>query len=496
MNTHNTIIFASFLGEKSVDPEGTYSSIDNSSDYPFFNYIPATLSMQISARELIGGYTLDFSTNGITGLGQTLTAFNIPDYIYNNQNFYFTAKLTDGKNNPIKNVDKIQAEQNLLILHNNEGEENTVATIGDFNNILVSEGTLSINLLLSDDTVVKSPSAIFRTNFGQLSANDAGGYLKAIFIPNLVANNVRIRVVYETTYTTLTGFSKPFDILESAGAFNPRKIGEDHNQTQSYKDLLYQEILNNNPKFFDSFLGEIVGNNKSLPDTLGIKINEKIENFTSNISDISVCNLKSLTSMLKELRIDFEEYNQQFPPSLSRLVDIFSVGASKQIGGKNQFTFNFDDNGFTNKTVYGKNLGNELFLENAILQTGENSENIVAYEKFSENYSLVNTNLLSATNVTYISSNAFSLSSYNSTWGWGLVIPNDVTGLTLGEYYRFFNYIPVTEDSNLNKFIDFDNSLNTYLIDLSAYNDYAGDDGIIEKILNHNLYTNLGLLSS
>ena len=494
--THNTIIFASFAGEKNKDTEGVYSNIDNQTSYPYSNFLPTTLSMQLSSKEVNGSYKLNFSTNGITGLGQTLTAFNIPKYIYANQDFYFTAKLLDVENNPIKNISKVQSEQNVLILHSNDGTEDSLATIGDFNNILVSEGVLSLNLLLEDDTIVRSPSAVFASNFGSLTANSAGGYLRSKLNPAIVANNVRLRIIYETEYATLTGFSDRFDILPSEGLFDIRKEGEDHNQTQAYKDLLYQNILNNKPEFFNSFLGQIVGSNKSLPDTLGIKINEKIENFAANNSDPSICNLKSLTSMLNELKIDYEEYNQQFPASLNRLIDIFSIGVSKQIGGKNQYSFNFDDKGFTSKTTYGVNLGDELFINSAILTTGSNSINIVAYEKFSENYSLVNTNILSATNVEYLSANAYPLSSYNSTWGWGLVIPNDVRGEEISKYYRFYDYIDTPENSDLNKFIDFDNSLNTYLINLSSFNDYAGDNGIIEKILNHNIYTNLGLLSS
>ena len=65
--------------------------------------------------------------------------------------------------------------------------------------------------------------------------------------------------------------------------------------------------------------------------------------------------------MLKEIKFEYEEYNQEFPPSLTRLIDIFTVGISKQLGSKKSIQFEtFDDKGFTDKTTYGKNKGNKL----------------------------------------------------------------------------------------------------------------------------------------
>ena len=108
---------------------------------------------------------------------------------------------------------------------------------------------------------------------------------------------------------------------------------------------------------------------------------------------------------------------------------------------------------------------------------------------------LVNTNILSATDVNYTSHNAYPLSAYNRSWGWGLVMPNNITGIDINKYYQFYDFIDTIEGSYLQKFIDFDNANNTYLNSLTSYNQYIDKWGVAEKVISHNLYTNLGLIS-
>ena len=159
---------------------------------------------------------------------------------------------------------------------------------------------------------------------------------------------------------------------------------------------------------FDDLLGQIVGDNLSDPNTIGKKVYSKIRNYVSNVSDVEYTDLNSLKSLINELGIKYEQYQQAFPPSLNRILDIISVSLSLQKGGTNQYQENFDDRGFTGKSVYGKNKGFPLDVENTILETGVNSQNIIAYEKFSEKYKLVNTNVISASDISYLSASTYS----------------------------------------------------------------------------------------
>ena len=349
---------------------------------------------------------------------------------------------------------------------------------------------------ISTGTVIESAQVF--TNVDSISST-GGGYVKGYVVASESVDNCRLRLIYTSKSGSfnqvLTAYSESFDIHPNTGVFDARKKNENNNQTQNYKDLIYQEVLLDKPSFFNGLLGQSVGSSNSSPETLGIKTFEKSANFVANTSDPDYCNVKALISMFSSMEIDFEDYNQQFPPSLTRLVDILSVSPSKQMLKENQFQLNFDDKGFTSKTVFGKNKGTYLPLETTILHTGEASKYILAYEKFSENYTLVNTNILSAINIDYTGINSYALSSYNDTWGWGLVMPKNITGIDVLDYYEFYDYDNTIDGTIMEDFIDYTNSKCTYLQTVTSYNQVMDKDGIADNLLQYNLYTNCGLIS-
>ena len=168
-------------------------------------------------------------------------------------------------------------------------------------------------------------------------------------------------------------------------------------------------------------------------------------------------------------------------------------------GQLNQYQSNFNDKGFTNSSTYGLNKGSFLDIRTTIVSGGSAvyPSNIIAYEKFSQVYTLVNTNL---TNVTdYLSAtnslSAYALSSVNNAWGWDLVLPTGVSGIEVTNYYDFYQYKPGVQGSLLQKFIDFDNPNNTLTITNSSYSDYVVEGGIMDNILLYSLYTGLEVLS-
>ena len=260
----------------------------------------------------------------------------------------------------------------------------------------------------------------------------------------------------------------------------------------------------------------------------------KIEIIVFSLYCFNYSNLDSLLSQLENFQISFEKLNINFPPSLQRLVDLLSINLSLQKGAKNNFNFNFDDKGYVNSNLYGINKGEELLVTSSEL-TANGGQPIVAYEKFSEKYTIVNTNLISAYDVRFnnLSNKTYNLSSYDDNWGWGLVLPDNFLErgfiqlesgnfpndtflsledsfyrlvdqnydnikkdpLLLQNYYEFYEYIDTIEGSYLQKFIDYDNP-NTNVGDLSSYNDYIKDGGFIDEIITNNLLTNTSLVTS
>tara|TARA_R110000772_G_scaffold56541_2_gene128593 strand:- start:2958 stop:4457 length:1500 start_codon:yes stop_codon:yes gene_type:complete len=493
MADHQTVLFASFDTSQFLDPESNYINYSND-NRAILNPTPATIYFSICARD-VEQITPDinFTSNGVDGFGDLIDTFNIPAINFTNQKIYFIARYKEGVV-PFKREPLIQSTIDFLIT------QNTSDTIRIFNSnnesVIINEGDLTLSLMTSNSSIVPEISATFESNFSNISGT-AGGFFKGYLTSTLTGEDMRIRIIYDssTLSETFTSYSTPFNIYSANGVYDIRKDNEDNNQTLNYKNLIYQDVLLNKPQFFDNLLGQSVGNNNSSTDTLGIKMFEKTTNFVSNIADIDYCNLKALISMLNSLDIDFEEYNQQFPPTLQRLVDILSVNFSRQVAKKNEFQLNFDDKGFTSKTIFGKNKGDNLPIDNTILYTGSQSRYIIAYEKFSENYTLVNTNILSATEVDYKTINSYPLSSYNNSWGWGLVVPKDVNGVDIEPYYEFYDYNNTVDGTLIADFIDYTNSNCTYLQTISSYNEIVDKDGVADSLIQYNLYSSCGLIS-
>lgn len=291
---------------------------------------------------------------------------------------------------------------------------------------------------------------------------------------------------YMVPYTVtryLTGESSVFDVNSDHGVYNIQKQNENFNAEEFYSDLRYQEILIDRDIFFKEFLGTIVGDLSSQPYELGKTIYEKIANFSSNLSDVSKCNLDQLLSFCYELGVQFEQYNYPFPPQLKRIVDILSIKHKQLYGELNKYKYDFNKRFTTNPDI-GRNLGNKISPVSGIITQ---STPIVAYEKFSNLYKLVNTfNLLSTV----------PLSTYNYNWGWGLVAPKSISGVKISNYYDFYEYINIVEGSVYNNVIDFNNPLNTLSPYSSSYKEWSKKDGIMQNALSYELTKGLKLFLS
>ena len=79
----------------------------------------------------------------------------------------------------------------------------------------------------------------------------------------------------EAGTVSLTG-TTTLNILPSGGKYNVAKINEDFDAAETLKSYRFQEFLINDNKFFDDFLGNIVGGVSARPTALGKVIYEKI----------------------------------------------------------------------------------------------------------------------------------------------------------------------------------------------------------------------------
>jgi hypothetical protein len=463
-SAYPVIIFAHLNTSKIKDAESYFINYDNSEVInPTYYYT----TFKIVENVISADSKLVITSNGIDGVGYTDNTFNIDINKFNNTKVYFVVRVKTANDVPIKSIP------------------------------LIPLSSIDLKIVDSNGTDL---SATFNSNFQDLSSEEYGGFFKGYFVSTLTGSDVKIQAIYNDTYS-LTGYSNTFNIYPSAGIYNIRIINEDNNQSAQYESLALQQILQDKTSFFRDFLGQIVGDSSSDPNTLGIEIYEKISNFVQNNSDVVYSNLPQFTSMLDSIKDVYTNYNLQYPPSLQRLINIFCVPLSYQIGGKNQYNFNFDNKGFVNSTVYGLNKGNKIDFLTGVLYRNTNPsyyKPVIAHEKFSGNYTLVSPLIPDALNVVYIDPvlKSYALSSYNTDWGWGLILPNDFENVDIPKYYEFYEYIDRVDNTLLQKYIDFDNPKNTYLNNCSSYRQYAEDGGIIDNILVYHLYTNTGIIST
>ena len=457
---YNVNIFASFNNDALVDPQQALENYNNPSVY--LNTVPANQTCTIS----------DHNLNQITGLSITSNGiddgnFDIFPIKYVGEQVNFVVQLVDLSGYPVKDYP------------------------------IIYNYNLTLNLSASNGTYVDGVT--FYSNFGTLSSLKQGGFYKALFVSPVTADNVCVKAVFTAEGLLLTGYSSTFSIYPSGGVYSIRKVNENFDQAAALYSLATQPVLFDKNVLFGQFLGQIVGDANSDPNTLGIEVYEKISNYVSNVDDIDYSNINQLKSLLDSINSTYQNYDIQYPPSLRRLTDILSVKHKNLFGQTNQYQQNFDSKGFTKSPTYGLNKGDFLDIATTVLTAGSGvSPNlVVAYEKFSQNYTAVNANLINLgqyyTTIPGVST--YPLSSVDSSWGWDLVLPGGVSGLEVAKYYDFYNFVPGVEGSLLQKFIDFDNPNNTLSITNSSYSDFIKTGGIMDNILLYSLYTGLEVLS-
>ena len=269
------------------------------------------------------------------------------------------------------------------------------------------------------------------------------------------------------------GRSSNFSIFSaSSGKYEIEKVNENFNPQKQMMDYRFQDYLKEkSDNFFEKIIGVSIGSLSSNPTEIGKLTYEKIANFTDNIANIDTCNVKSLQSIYSMMDEDFYSFTDYryngIPADINRLIDIFSIKCSKLKGSRNKFDLNFDSKGYYNEEIiknggtpiYGINKGKELTFNTAILTAGKP---IIAYEKFSDTYKLINTDVLSSGYINFIDSinKTYALSTYHDYWGWGLSLPDTYINIQIPNYYLFYEFIDINSNEQTEGIINWQ-SVNT-----------------------------------
>lgn len=309
---------------------------------------------------------------------------------------------------------------------------------------------------------------------------------------------VRWMTKYRSTVPSLVVNSDTFNVYLSTGKYSIGKINENVDFTEMYKSYIFQETLLENNTMFTDFIGSIVGNIESNPNTLGKRVYEKISNFVDNTYNPQTCNIPALVSLYQQFgqnTTQFDKSQFSYPADLARLIDLFSIKQSKLWGGRNKFAENYNKRGTVNSDTYGINLGDKLNFYTTILTAGSAAVPIVAYEKFSETYKLLNTDVLSGNHTTFRNSTTqtYELSTYSNYWGWNLVLPSDYTLDEINNSYIFYTYIPTQANNQLEGIINWEDTLTTISENLSTRPDWQN---VMENMLTYQLYKGMQVFTS
>jgi len=301
-----------------------------------------------------------------------------------------------------------------------------------------------------------------------------------------------------STTRTITGASNIFNIHPSSGKFSISKVNEGWDAAGYYNSLRFQESLLDKEVFFDQFLGVILGGLSAQPYELGKTVHEKVANFVNNRSDVDKVNVDALLSLCNELTLDFEEYNYLYPPQLKRLVDLLSIKQRILWGTQNKYALNFDNRGTTfPNDEYGINLNSKIDILTGIISPY--GIPIVAKELFSNTYKIINTNYIPDIEDLITISGSITgipLSAYTPDWGWGLIAPDNITGIDISVYYEFYSYNPVFNNMYYDNIIDWDSDLTTLTPQNSSYTTWSADEGIMQNILSYELTKGFRLFTS
>jgi hypothetical protein len=464
------------------------TNIFKSTDIQNFNNLGVTLSCSVVSNS---AYKLSITSNGLDGEGYQVDSFNINPIKFFNTKIPFIVKIKDFENFSIKNFNPINLS-NISINATYTTDTQLTTEVGEY---LLDELGNEIYATASHYPLSSIYYSISSLNYTLSSQNIGGVFRGYIMFPygteSLLQN---VKLIVNGTFINdqlssfiLTGESSYFNVYKS-NYYDIWKINEDFNPTETLKDLRFQETLIDKTVLFDDFFGDILGNANSSHESIGIKIYEKISNFISNTQDIDNCEQDFIDSLAKF--VGYNDVNGEqyvYPETIKRIINLASIDKSKLIGELNKFKENLDIRGRTSKTEYGINIGDII---NPKTYRVDKDTPIVALEKFSNSYTVLNT----YQPLSVIGYNNYPLSAYDSTWGWPLVLPTQFNPIDFEKYYIFFSYNSQYDNTPIGGIIDFENTKTTISRD-SSYNDLIGENGIFQTMFLDNLYQSLSLIN-
>ena len=309
-------------------------------------------------------------------------------------------------------------------------------------------------------------------------------------VPEASASNCRLSAIGYVASTThpfgvISGVSNVFTVYNKTNYGKVAKTNENFDSYKAYQSLATQPVIADSNILLEDVLGQIGGNIDSNFTTLGKRIYEKTSNFVDNNSDIDICNTGGIFSYANLYGMDVTKFAREdlvtrYPAEIGRLVDLFSIKRNKLFGTRNNWKENLNKRTDVYSNVDGINTNLQVSLSSQVVTLDitttvvtVSSQYIVGYENFTGLYQLLPLNIAALS-----ASSSFPLSSFDSTWGWNLVLPDTYFTLTksdqlttLDKMYTFYNWNNYVDGTILGSVINWNDSINTQ-IQLPNYQQY------------------------
>jgi hypothetical protein len=509
-------VFAGLTGNADVyfksDFAGDYNLLFGYEEGGIFKYNNTTnygLSCTVKNNTDVGSLTI--TSNGIDSEGSFgNTIFHLGEEKFANTKISFVVKMKDLQQFTQKNVPKLDTYGNPTV------------------SVVLTDGTTDYPIEVGSNSIELS------------SIETAGGYFKGYFTSDnkTTLSNVYLSANSNFNSSVITGTSNTFNINPS-DYYTIAKQSEDIDFEDAFKEIAIQPLFADAKVLMKDFVGSIFGNLSSAQDSVGKSTYEKIQNFFDNNSTLDYSNIDQLDGMLQMLDLP-ELTKYSLPPKLKRLVDLLSIGKSRLFGERNRNMSDYQSYGYRGNDVYGYNLGEEISPGGKIID----GDPIIAFEKFSGVYTTLNTSLptnainspvITITDGYIYTSNTgtllssvseelsdgveltleqlqfcpvltesdlslltdslststqyYILSDYNSSWGWPLV---EGGGRDITDIYTFY-YQASSVGEISNSIINFSDSNNTLSYNITSYDDWSKDNGIMSNIFANSLYEGLNL---
>ena len=434
---------------------------------------------------------LTITSNGLDGEGYPITSFNIHPIKFFNTRIPFVVKLKDVSHFSVKQLGLSNLPLELSDLTISLSATGDVQLVTEGGQYLLTEAGDYVYASGYTVSVPTDQYNIESLNYTLSAQNHGGAFRGYIEFPydgtTDLLQNVAIGASYTYDYgygpNTIYGQSSYFNVY-SKNYYDIYKKNESFNASQTLMDLRFQETLIDKTILFEDFFGAVLGDSGYDHETIGTKTYEKISNFVANTQDIDDCEYEFIDSLAHSLGYNEsgeESYN--YPEKVKRIISLASVNKNKLLGEYNRFKENFDTRGHTSKDQYGTNIGEKIDPFTYIV---DRRVPIVALEKFSNTYTLINTYNPSMS--------LYPLSDYSADWGWPLVLPDNFNFSDIEKYYLFFEYVPGYDNTVIGSVVDFDNTKTTISRGLNN-SELFGADAVFENMFLDTLYQSLSLTS-